>query len=110
MASTAIANGMSHAALGITLGALIETVMPASASANDDVSKALELAVQMSLNGLAVYGASMFVELEGDTTHGVPFSLALLYAQPSLRERIEAMSVLLQGNLRQFVPKIRGLA
>jgi hypothetical protein len=109
MASTAVANGISHAALGITLGAAIESVMPASAAA-DDVSRALELAVQMSLNGLAVYGASMMIELDGDSTHGVPFSLALLYSQPSLAARVADMSRALQGTMRRFVPKTPALA
>lgn len=94
--STAVSNGISHGAMGVLLGAMIEYVMPVDAGAGD-VSRAVELAVQLGLNGLAVYGASTVLDLNNDSTHGVPFSLALLYAQPSLRERVGAMSDVLQA-------------
>jgi hypothetical protein len=59
-------------------GAMIEYVMPLDAGAGD-LSRAVKLAVQLGLNGLAVYGASAFLDMNSDSTHGVPFSLALLY-------------------------------
>jgi hypothetical protein len=99
---TAVANGISHGAMGVLLGAMIEYVMPADAG-DGGVSRAVELATQLGLNGLAVYGAALVLDLSNDSTHGVPLSLALLYAQPSLREQVGGLSCVLQaqpGNLR----------
>jgi hypothetical protein len=99
--STAVSNGISHGAMGLLLGAVIEYVMPAAAGGGD-VSRAVELAVQLGLNGLAVYGASSVLDLSNDSTHGVPFSLALLYSQPSLRERVGGLSGVLQAQGRRL--------
>jgi hypothetical protein len=107
--STAVSNGISHGALGVLLGAIIEYVMPVDAGAGD-LSRAMELAVQLGLNGLAIYGASAVLDMNSDSTHGVPFSLALLYSQPSLRDRVGAMSSVLQAQPGRLRSQTRGPA
>jgi hypothetical protein len=111
MSSIAIRNGMSHVAVGVLAGALIEAVMPAFSGEGSDVtSQVLELAVQSALNGLAVVASSNLIDVDNDSTHGIPFSLGLLYSQESLRLRIASVSTLIQAQLPRLALKIRARA
>ena len=111
MSSIAIRNGMSHVAVGVLAGAIIESLMPAfSGKGSDATSQVLELAIQSALNGLAVVASSSLIDIDSDSTHGIPFSLGLLYSQESLRLRITSVSTLLLAQLPKLALKIRARA
>lgn len=89
--SKAIQTSIVHVALGITIGTIIEAVLPDVASSASVSMQALEAAVQVALNGvmLASVGAIL---TDDDPTFGIPFSLALFEAQPGLLKRLAVLS------------------
>jgi len=111
MSSIAIRNGISHVAVGVLAGSIIESIMPVfSGEGSDATSQVLELAIQSALNGLAVVASSSLIDVDSDSTHGIPFSLGLLYSQESLRLRIASASTLIQAQIPKLGQKIRARA
>jgi len=111
MSSIAIRNGISHAAVGGLAGSIIELIMPVfSGEGFDATSQVLKLAIQSALNGLAVVTSSSLIDVDSDSTHGIPFSLGLLYSQDSLRLRIASASTLIQAQIPNLGQKIRARA
>jgi hypothetical protein len=109
--SIAIRNGISHVAVGVFTGAVIESIMPPFAGKGASASsQALELAIHSALNGLAVFASLRLIGADTDPTHGVPYSLGLLYSQDTLRLRVLSMSTLIQAELPKLALKIQARA
>ena len=77
---------MTHTALGIAIGSIIEGLLPNFNEGASVASQAFEALVQVGLNGAALAGSSAFLR-DNDPTFGIPFSMALYASQPELRAR-----------------------
>ena len=87
----AIQNAITHVAVGLSAGALIESVLPAKEDGACLKQQIFEAVVQVGLNGAALAALGAFLQRD-DPTYGIPFSMALWQAQPELKARIRLLS------------------
>ena len=87
----AIQVSVTHVAVGLSVGALIEGVLPAKEDGASLKQQIFEAVVQLGLNGAALVALTTFLQ-SNDPTFGIPFSMALWEAQPELKERIRLLS------------------
>jgi hypothetical protein len=102
--SRAIQVSVTHAALGIAVGSVIEILLP---KYNDDASlthQVFETLVQVGLNGAAISSLSSILS-EEDPTFGIPFSMALFESQPQLAQRVHSLGETLTSYMGQFLQK-----
>tara|TARA_B100000212_G_scaffold342571_1_gene330728 strand:- start:4798 stop:5151 length:354 start_codon:yes stop_codon:yes gene_type:complete len=87
----AIQVSVTHVSVGIFAGACIEALMPAYSASASNAALMFEAFVQIALNGvlLSQVGSQLTSD---DPTFGLPFSLGLFEAQPSLQKRIAALA------------------
>jgi len=98
----AIQVAVTHTAVGIFVGSLIEAVLPAFSADAALATQIFEALVQVGLNGIALTTVSSLLS-EQDPTFGIPFSMSLYMAQPTLTERIAALSAQVKAQVAQAV-------
>ena len=91
MTSRAIQVSVTHVALGLVMGSVIEGLLPKFNESASLGSHVFETLVQVGLNG-AVLGSFASYLSDNDPTYGIPFSQALSAAQPELARRFENIS------------------
>ena len=88
----AISYSVVHAAAGVVVGGALQTAVP-RVSEVEQPTETLKLAVvQAVLNGLAVFAAGKVLDSANDPTAGILFTWALIVTQPTLSERMRALS------------------
>ena len=101
----AIQVSVTHTALGVLMGSVIETFMPAYSASSSAAMLTFEAFVQIALNGviLVQIGPQLMAD---DPTFGMPFSFALFQAQPSLTNRVELLADLAKKQVSQVAQKM----
>ena len=89
--SYSIQTSIVHTAIGIVIGAAIESALPAFSEGASLTHQAFEALVQVGLNGAALASVRVWMAPD-DPTFGIPFSMALFEAQPGLSRRIRALA------------------
>ncbi len=100
----AIQVSITHVALGIAVGSVIEGLLP---RLNDGASlqqQLFEALVQVGLNGAALSIVATSLR-SNDPTFGIPFSMALFEAQPELGARIRSLAVVARDQVAQAVQR-----
>lgn len=96
--NAAVATSISHLAVGIGVGSMIELITgPPAADASVGVL-AFEAAVQVGLNGVALAVLGQLLTRDANT-YGIPFSMGLVGAQPRFAERIDLLSASVKRQL-----------
>ena len=106
-AGTGVQISLLHTAIGLLLGTTINLMSPS----DDDVSsvvKAFETAVVVAVNGTVVALFSYAIP-DDDPTFGIPFSVALMAAQPLLLARLQSSAAGL-GQLMRAAMSLRIVA
>ena len=106
MASTAraIQVSITHVAIGVAVGSLIEGVLPPPSDGVSLQQAVFEAVVQVGLNGAALASMSTFLRRD-DPTFGIPFGAALFEAQPGLAARIRTLAAAAKGQVSQAVQR-----
>ena len=107
MAATGVAiqQAVTHTVLGTLIGALVEGVIPRFTEGASASNLAFEALVQAGLTGAAVVLVAPRISGPSDVTHGIPFSGALLAAQPDFAARIAKLSALVKAQALSAVQK-----
>lgn len=100
----AIQVSISHVALGVAVGSLIEGVLPPPSDGVSFQQAVFEAVVQVGLNGAALASMSAYLQRD-DPTYGIPFSAALFEAQPGLAARIRLLAAVVKGQVAQAVQR-----
>lgn len=102
----AIQTSITHVSIGIVMGTIVESLMPAYSASSSIAMQAFEAFVQVGLNGVLI--AQVASQLgDEDPTFGMPFSLGLFEAQPGLAGRIAVLS---SAAKRQGVQAVQRMA
>lgn len=107
--SSAIQISIGHTVLGVSVGALIEGLLPKFTEGASLPSQVFEALVQVGLNGAALVSVSSYLR-DGDPTHGIPFSFALFQAQPELGHRIASLATVVRQQVAQAAQRMGGHA
>ena len=99
-AGRSIQVSVTHTAIGILLGAGIESLLPKFTQGASLTSLAFETTVQAGLNGAALVAVASFLA-QNDPTSGLPFSMALFQSQPDFAKRIEHLSLAVKEQAAQ---------
>ena len=109
--SRAIQVSITHVAVGLSVGALIESVLPAREDGACLKQQIFETVVQVGLNGAALAALGSLLQ-SNDPTYGIPFAMALFEAQPELKARVHSLGdeakALAQASVQrtaQYAPK-----
>jgi len=100
-----VAASVSEMTFGILIGTLIEALLPTTSGSGDIALTAVELLVQVSLNGAAYATASALQTGGSDPTCGFPFGMGLVGSQPGLKLRIETLASLAGSQVDSAVQK-----
>ena len=100
--SRSIQVSISHVVLGVSIGSLIESLLPREPDNASVKQKVFEAVVQVGLNGAALSLVSSFLQND-DPTFGIPFSMALFEAQPELGARIRSLGAVIKDQVSQLV-------
>lgn len=98
----AIQVSITHVALGVSVGSVIEGLLPKFSDTSSLQQQLFEVLVQVGLNGAALSSVSSFLRND-DPTFGIPFSMALFEAQPELGVRIRSLSAVAKEMVVQSV-------
>jgi len=93
---------VTHVALGITVGSVIEGLLPRLNEGASLQQQLFEALVQVGLNGAALSLVSTYLR-NGDPTFGIPFSMALFESQPELGARIRSLAVVAKDQVARAV-------
>ena len=96
--SYSIQTSITHTVVGIVLGALIESALPAFNEGAALTHQAFEALVQVGLNGAALASVRTLMAPD-DPTYGIPFSMALFEAQPGLSRRISGLASVVRSEV-----------
>ena len=88
---SAVQSSITQSAIGLVTGTLLEVLMPEPSEASSTSNQALETAVQVGLNGLAIMTVNRYMSSR-DPTGGFLFVVSLFAPQNSLRARFASMS------------------
>ena len=91
MTSRAIQVSVTHVAIALVIGSVIEGLLPKFNESASLQNHVFETLVQVGLNGAALGTVTGWLS-ENDPTYGIPFSTALYAAQPELNRRFENIS------------------
>ena len=110
MANRSIQISVTHTALGIFIGSVIEGLLPKFHAGASLESQVFETFVQVGVNGAALASVAGYFA-DNDPTSGLPFSAALYSSQPDLSRRIESLAAVVkakvsQVSLRSTVPPL----
>tara|TARA_B100000902_G_C26967711_1_gene743689 strand:+ start:163 stop:564 length:402 start_codon:yes stop_codon:yes gene_type:complete len=102
--SYAVQVAISHLALGILSGSILEALTPKYDAASSTAKRAFESFVQVGLNGvlLSMVGRSL---TNGDPTYGIPFSMGLFASQVDLDLKLTALSAEVTHAVEKLVQK-----
>lgn len=100
---------ITHGAIGIFVGSLIDGLMPGFVDGGSLQSLVVECMVQVGCNGAALAAVSSYLS-DDDPTSGIPFSMALFEAQPNLQRRVDALSKQVRQKVSASVPQMASRA
>jgi hypothetical protein len=100
---------VTHVALGVVIGSLIEGALPRADAAASLLTQTFEALVQVGLNGAALSLMSGTLRTD-DPTFGIPFSMALFQVQPELAKRIQTLGGVAKDQIAQVVQRTAPLA
>ena len=100
--SRAVQLSVMQSAAAVLIGGTVEALLPSRSEDAALTTQVFEALVQVGLNGVAL---SLFVDLiRGggvDPTFGIPFAMALNFAQPELQHRLRALSAVVKARVAQ---------
>lgn len=100
----AIQVSITHVALGIVVGSVIEGVLPSPTDGASLQQQLFETLVQVGLNGAALSVMATYLRND-DPTFGIPFSASLFEAQPALGVRIRSLAAVAKAQVSQAVQR-----
>ena len=105
----AIQISVSHAAAGVLVGTVIETLMPRHDDTKSLNRQALEFAVQAGLNGALIAFAGPYLQ-EEDPTGGGIFFTTLWGSQPEWNKRVTAASSIVAREVNKITGPLLQMA
>ena len=104
-----ISTSIMHTAVGLLVGTAIDFTLQEIPDASSSTGMlAFEAAVAVGLNGVALALLGPLIAAD-DKTYGIPFSVALLVAQPGLQHRLEVLTIELRAQARVLGQRTRSL-
>jgi hypothetical protein len=103
-----ISTSILHTAVGLLVGTAIDFTLHAPDASSSTGMLAFEAAVAVGLNGVALALLGPLIAAD-DKTYGIPFSVALLTAQPGLQHRLEVLSIELRAQALGLGQRTRSL-
>ena len=107
MTAKAVQISITHVALAIVVGSVIEGVLPRFNDGASLSSQLFETATQVGLNGAALAAAVQYLGND-DPTAGATFGMALSDSQPELSKRIAFLSALVKSRVSLTVRQMAG--
>ena len=97
MTSKAVQVSITQVVAGVLIGATVEALLPRRMEGASLTNQVFEALVQVGLNGAALGAFAGLIRGEGaDPTYGIPFSSALMSAQPELAARLALLSAVVK--------------
>ena len=81
-----------HVAAALGVGMILEHLVPPPEAEEEPTDTLLRASAQVLANGIFVFAASKMLDSSQDPTGGILFTWALMVSQPSLSQRLHALS------------------
>ena len=107
MAAKGIQLAITQTAVAVVIGGVVEALLPKRTEDASLTTQVFEALVQAGVTGFAIVSVSYLVQPSGvDPTHGIPFQMSLLSAQPGLAARLAALSAVVNAQVARVVQQM----